>query len=109
MLFRAEAGSCWDQDVGVLWGRCVEEGGAPPYWPWVQVLRSHLRGRGRDELRAELGSGAPDIASIVPDVDLPLPDLATPAILDDSQQARFRLFDAITGFWKNVSPPGTSI
>ena len=24
----------------VLWGRCYEEEGAPPYWPWVQSIRS---------------------------------------------------------------------
>src|SRR6266704_353923 len=23
----------------VLWGRCWEAGGAPPYWPWVQAFR----------------------------------------------------------------------
>src|ERR1700761_1389661 len=23
----------------VLWGSAWEDGGAPPYWPWVQVLR----------------------------------------------------------------------
>ncbi len=23
-----------------LWGRCVEGGGAPPLWPWAQVLRA---------------------------------------------------------------------
>src|SRR5262249_55174534 len=26
--------------VAVRWGRCQETEGAPPYWPWVQVLRS---------------------------------------------------------------------
>ena len=29
--------------AGVLWGRCWEAGGAPPYWPWVQALRAHVR------------------------------------------------------------------
>ena len=24
----------------VFWGRCYEEEGAPPYWPWVQAMRS---------------------------------------------------------------------
>jgi DNA-binding CsgD family transcriptional regulator len=24
----------------VAWGRCVEEDGAPPYWPWLQILRT---------------------------------------------------------------------
>ncbi len=26
-------------DVAVAWGRCVDTEGAPPFWPWVQVLR----------------------------------------------------------------------
>ena len=25
-----------------LWGRCPEEPGAPPYWPWMQALRAFL-------------------------------------------------------------------
>src|SRR5215475_3635264 len=29
--------------VAVRWGRCQETEGAPPYWPWLQVLRSHDR------------------------------------------------------------------
>ncbi len=28
--------------VRVLWGRCYEGEGAPPYWPWVQVIRSYV-------------------------------------------------------------------
>src|SRR5262249_59300671 len=27
--------------VAVRWGRCQETEGAPPYWPWLQVLRAH--------------------------------------------------------------------
>ena len=27
----------------VLWGRCYEDDGTPPYWPWVQALRSYVR------------------------------------------------------------------
>ena len=29
--------------VLVLWGRGWEDAGAPPFWPWVQALRSYLR------------------------------------------------------------------
>src|SRR6185369_6165849 len=25
----------------VLWGRCDETGGAPAYWPWIQLIRSY--------------------------------------------------------------------
>ena len=28
----------------VLWGRGWEDAGAPPFWPWVQILRSYVRG-----------------------------------------------------------------
>lgn len=30
-------------EVGVYFGRCWEAGGAPPYWPWIEVLRALLR------------------------------------------------------------------
>ncbi len=29
--------------VQVLWGRCYEEEGAPPYWPWVQPMRAYVQ------------------------------------------------------------------
>src|SRR5216683_6421864 len=28
--------------IQVLWGRCWEGGGAPAYWPWIQVIRGVL-------------------------------------------------------------------
>ena len=31
------------QGAKVLWGWCYEEGGAPPYWPWVQTIRSYVQ------------------------------------------------------------------
>ncbi|MFQ6029083.1 MAG: AAA family ATPase, partial [Dehalococcoidia bacterium] len=27
----------------VFWGWCYEEAGAPPYWPWVQPIRSYVQ------------------------------------------------------------------
>jgi predicted ATP-dependent serine protease len=27
----------------VFWGRCHESVGAPPYWPWVQIIRAYVR------------------------------------------------------------------
>jgi DNA polymerase III delta prime subunit len=45
--------------LGVAWGRCWEAGGAPAYWPWIQVFRE----LGMDDdpfvgLARELGGGA---------------------------------------------------
>jgi tetratricopeptide (TPR) repeat protein len=87
----------------VLWGRCYEEQGMPPYWPWVQAIRSYVRERDPQQLRSEMGSGAADIAEVVSDVKERLPDLKPPPTLESPEQARFRLFDSITTFLKAAS------
>jgi len=35
-----------ERSAVALWGRCWEGAGAPPYWPWVQVVRASLRAMG---------------------------------------------------------------
>src|SRR5258705_6082385 len=42
-----------------LWGRCWEGAGAPPHWPWVQVIRAYLRSIGAERPPAVIGAGAP--------------------------------------------------
>lgn len=92
----------------VRWGRCWEVGGAPAYWPWIQVLRGVLRD-------ATLGAAAaPDAAG--PEASLGaatsnglmartfeqlgrlLPELGhadRPRVRADAAQERFLLFDAV--------------
>ena len=86
----------------VWWGRCYEHVGAPPYWPYVQPIRAYIQDAEADQLRAQMGPGAADIADVVPEVLAKLPDLEMPAVLDPDQ-ARFRLFDSFTTFFKNVA------
>ena len=86
----------------VLWGRCYEGEGAPPYWPWVQVIRSYVRDVDPEQLRSEMGAGAAEIAEIVSDIGVQLPGLKASAKLEP-EQARFRLFDSITAFLKSAS------
>ncbi|MCH8801486.1 MAG: serine/threonine-protein kinase PknK, partial [Chloroflexi bacterium] len=85
----------------VLWGRCYEGEGAPPYWPWVQAIRSYVRDVDPEQLRSEMGAGAADIAEVVSDVREQLPGLQAPPQLEP-EQARFRLFDSITAFLKSA-------
>jgi tetratricopeptide (TPR) repeat protein len=85
-----------------LWGRCYEGEGAPPYWPWVQILRSYIQQQDSDQLRSHMGAGAADIGKIIPQVREKLPGLEPPPALEP-EQARFRLFDSITTFLKNTS------
>ena len=88
--------------VQVLWGRCYEGEGAPPYWPWVQPLRSYIQSKDPEQLRSEMGPGAASIAGIISEVREKLPDLEPPPALEP-EQARFRLFDSITSFLKNAA------
>lgn len=86
----------------VLWGRCWDTAGAPPYWPWVQAMRAYLRSAGPDEVRAQLGSGAADVAQMLPELGDMVPDLEPPPATDP-ESARFQLFDSITSFLLNAS------
>jgi len=86
----------------VLWGRCYEGEGAPTFWPWVQIIRAHFKDRESQVLLGEMGAGAVDIAQLASIVRERFPDLpALPPL--EPEQARFRLFDAITTFLRRAS------
>jgi len=91
------------RDVRALWGRCYEEPGAPPYWPWLQVIRAFAETQDDERLRAILGPAASDLAEMVPELAQRLPELPPAPRSADATQARFRLFDAIAGFWKRAA------
>ena len=71
-----------EQGVRVVTGRCWEVGGAPPYWPWFQVIR--VLGGDLDEL-VELtnSTGAPR---------------STPPAVVMPEGGRLRLFDVVGAF-----------
>ena len=89
--------------VKVLWGRCYEEGGMPPYWPWVQAITSFLRDGGWDEMGAEMNSIIANISDVIPDLRDMFPDLETPPQTDTPEQARFRFFDSVSTFLKTAA------
>ena len=91
-----------ERGAQVLWGRCYEGQGAPPYWPWIQIIRSYVQGHHLERWRSVMGMGATDIAEVVPEVKELLPDFEPSPGLEP-EQARFRLFDSITSFLKNAS------
>jgi DNA-binding SARP family transcriptional activator len=86
----------------VLVGRCWEAGGAPAYWPWVQLLRAYVREAHHDTLRAHVGAGAADLAQIVPELRETFSDLPAPRSLEPDA-ARFRLFDATAELLRKAS------
>lgn len=88
-----------------LWGRGWEDAGAPPYWPWVQVLRSYLRQTDQDVARDRLAHGAADIMQMLPEVRELFPDLpASSGARSDA--ARFQLFDSTAAFLRAAAMDG---
>jgi DNA-binding CsgD family transcriptional regulator/tetratricopeptide (TPR) repeat protein len=93
-----------DQGALVLWGHCREDAAAPPYWPWVQILRAYVDASSLDEVRLNMGAAAKDIAALVPELlDLSQPTRQVPGAATDSSPARFRTFDAIRQFFHQAT------
>ncbi len=72
------------------WGRCWEAGGAPSFWPWVQVIRTLLRTREGSPLE-QLGPYRRDLLAHL------LPELG-PSETDDAGHARFELMAGVTAW-----------
>jgi hypothetical protein len=83
-------------------GRCIEDEGAPAFWPWTQVLRDGERDRGARDLITLMGKSVADIAEGIPELREWLPDLPlAPSIAEHS--ARFRFFDGMVAFLRRAA------
>lgn len=104
-LINQLADSAEAEGARVLRVHCWEEGGAPGFWPWIQLVRSCIRGSDAAALSADLGSGGSVMAEFLPELRMHLPqiDESPRPVPSDPEQARFVLFDAITEFFKNVA------
>ncbi len=96
------AAAAEEHGARTFWGWCYEGEGAPPYWPWVQIIRSYVNQTDPEQLLTEMGSGASPISGIVPEVRAVVPDLEPVPSLEP-EQARFLLFDSVSNFLKSVS------
>jgi len=91
------------QGLRVFWGRCWEGGGAPAFWPWVQVLRALVASDLWPPLAQDAPTLAAEIAQVVPQIDVADSDAAPRVQPADPEQARFRLFDSVTQALKRVA------
>ncbi len=80
----------------VLWSRCWEASGAPAYWPWIQIIRSLLRGAVGKDFFSQNQSAIADIAQIIPEA-CEIAGIRRASARDcDPEEARFRFFDAVS-------------
>ncbi|MEA2195468.1 MAG: hypothetical protein QOG42_1902 [Solirubrobacteraceae bacterium] len=86
------------------WGRA-----APPYWPWVEVVRGLAQDLEGPTLRRELGPSADQLLRLVPELAERLPGARAQVAEDedeDSDAARFALFDALVTLLRVRSAAG---
>jgi tetratricopeptide (TPR) repeat protein len=86
----------------VLWGRAWEDAGAPAYWPWVQAVRAYVRSAPIDDVRRDVGTGAVDVAQMLPELRDMLPEVPDPPDRS-SDSARFQLFDSTARLFRNLA------
>ena len=89
--------------VEVLWGRCWEGGGAPAYWPLIQIIRGCVDGCDPEQTKILLGSGIREIAQLIPELRPLLPPLEEAKEVSDPESARFLLFDSVAILLKNAA------
>jgi predicted ATPase len=94
--------------ASVHWGRCWEAGGAPAYWPWVQILRGVIGELDARSSKAAIRASAADLIALVPELRKELPDCPEPAP-EDSAEARFRVFDSVATFLRKAAVDRTLV
>jgi tetratricopeptide (TPR) repeat protein len=82
-----------DRGAEVVWGRAWEAGGAPPFWPWIEVLRAILERSDPALVSSRLGGGRRELAQLVPELAESTPPSSASSVGD-----RLLLFEAIRGF-----------
>jgi len=106
--------------VRVLWGRCHEAEGRPPYWPWAQLVRAAAASGARAGQSESPASRAVDdaVAAYAADPDAAplielIPELRSfqagrPAEAPgaDAATARFRVFQAFTSLLRRLAAAG---
>ena len=85
-----------------LIGHCYEEGSLSlPYLAFVEAMRSYVLERDAESLKEELGTGAGDLARIVPEVRDRLGVDPTPP--SDPEEDHYRLLQSASTFLRNAS------
>jgi len=77
----------------VRWGRCHEDQGMPPWWPWTELLRACLRDHVTGDAARNAGVSA-RLAELLP--ELAVSDPPGRSTRRSYDAARFQLFDAVT-------------
>lgn len=87
------------RSVRAVWGRCWEGGGAPAYWPWIQIFRSLGDSSGLEPILQ------PNSSALVSDAAAEQSSIASELMFAGSaaDRKRFMLFDALNQHLQRAS------
>jgi tetratricopeptide (TPR) repeat protein len=103
------AGQAASRGMRVVWGRCWEGGGAPAYWPWIQVIRGCVSAADQEQRRRVLepesaSSMVETVAQIVPELHAFAPrSIKPPMAPRPAPETQFRLFDSVATLLKDFA------
>lgn len=86
----------------VFFGRAYETEGAPPYLPFAEAVRDHVRTCPLDALEAQLAAGAAEVAVVAREVLGRFPRLADSPPLSPEPE-RYRLGESVSDFLLNIA------
>lgn len=99
----AEETAAAGSGMRVVWGRCHEIEGRPPFWPWVQVLQGCVRTGDARSFAASLPPDIHPLARFAPELRPHLDEGTAVPLPLDSDSARFRLFQAMTSLLRGIA------
>jgi len=95
-LARSLAEHAERRGLSAVWGTGWSAGdAAPPYWHWVQVVRSLAHRTDGPELLRGVGPAAGWLTAIAPDLAAELPDAPSAPASSGVEEGSFRIYDAL--------------
>jgi predicted ATPase len=101
-LAREVAARAGGRGFSVLWGTGWDGEGTPPFWPWVEALRSGLRQLEPEDRAALVTASGEELARLLPEFGSGQPSLPG-GDADDGDGARFRLFDGVSSLLNRLA------
>jgi predicted ATPase len=101
-LAREVAARAGANGFSVLWGTGWDGEGTPPFWPWVEALRSGLRHLEPGDRAALVTAGGDELARLLPEFAPGQPPPSGSGA-DDGERARFRLFDGVSSLLNRLA------
>ncbi|MCA1844909.1 MAG: AAA family ATPase, partial [Actinobacteria bacterium] len=101
-LAREVAARAVGKGFSVLWGTGWDGEGTPPFWPWVEALRSGLRHLEPGDREALVTASADELARLLPEYAPGQPGPSGSGA-DDGDRALFRLFDGVSSLLNRLA------